>query len=179
MRAEMNIHVLIFDGMVDWEALALLERLRLPAVPVGFDSFPVTAASGMKHLPGITLAELPDARPEVLYLPGGAAWSASEYPVEPLGALLRQLDAAGVAIAASGSAAIVLARAGLLADRVHTGDLDELARYPGRLQRRRVAAAHDRGVFTARGDAAGELADLLRAHAAGLRQRETSAAASG
>ena len=183
-----SLHVLVFDGMADWEAYAVLDRLRhapgMAAIPVGFDSFPVTAASGMQHAPRLTLAELPRAASQALLLPGGGAWSASEYPVELLGRVLRELAEADVAIAASGSAAIALARAGLLANRFHTGDLDELPRYPGCLQRRPVPSMHDRGVFTARADAAGDLASLLRPRLHGMpraaaRQGATSAAASG
>lgn len=157
--AQRDIYVLVFDGFADWEpsyALAELRRSgKRQVVAVGFNSNPVVSMGGLRVLPDKPLAEVTTNQVGLFLLPGGDLWEAGAYPEPPLSALLMQLSASRVPIAAICGATLALARAGLLNDRRHTstvpGDLDAAAGYSGAAHYVTAPAVTDCGVITGSG----------------------------
>jgi putative intracellular protease/amidase len=153
------VHVLLFDGFADWEPAYALAELRRSGkrdvVVVGFNSKPVLSMGGLRVLPDRSLVEVTPDQIGLLILPGGDVWEAGDYPEPLLSALLRQLNASGVPIAAICGATFSLARAGLLNDRRHTstvpGDLNAVPEYSGASHYVTAPAVTDRGVITASG----------------------------
>ena len=157
--ARTDVYVLVFDGFADWEpALALAELRRSGkrnVVVVGFNNNPVISMGGLRILPDRLLADVTADQIGLLVLPGGDLWEFANYPQPSLSALLRQLDADSIPIAAICGATLALARAGLLNDRRHTstvpGDLNTIPGYSGAAYYVRHPAVTDRGVITASG----------------------------
>jgi putative intracellular protease/amidase len=153
------IHVVIFDGFADWEPAHALAELRRSGnrdvVAVGFNNNPVVSMGGLRVLPDRSLAEVTPDQIGLFILPGGDLWGTGNYPEPGLSALLRQLDASGVPIAAICGGTLALARAGLLNDRRHTstvpGDLNVAPEYSGAAHYVTAPAVADRGVITASG----------------------------
>jgi len=153
------VHVLIFDGFADWEPAHALAELRRSAkrdvVALGFNSNPVLSMGGLRVLPDRPLAEVTPDQIGLFILPGGDLWETGDYPQPVLSALLRQLSASGVPIAAICGATLALARAGLLNDRRHTstipGDLNAAPEYTGAAHYVTAPAVTDRGVITGSG----------------------------
>jgi len=153
------VHVLIFDGFADWEPAHALAELRRSAkrdvVALGFNSNPVLSMGGLRVLPDRPLAEVTPDQIGLFILPGGDLWETGDYPKPVLSALLRQLNASGVPIAAICGATLALARAGLLNDRRHTstipGDLNAAPEYTGAAHYVTAPAVTDRGVITGSG----------------------------
>ena len=155
------VHVLLPEGMADWEpsyAVAGLHHwAKVPVRTVGFTREPITTMGGLRLLPDITLAELPAGADAVrlFLLPGGDLWE-GEYPSSALESVLRALHAADIPIAAICGATIAVARAGLLRGRRHTSNgADYLARFaPGATVAADYVeelATRDRGMITASG----------------------------
>jgi putative intracellular protease/amidase len=153
------VHVLVFEGFADWEPAYALAELRrsggLDVVTLGFTDAPVRSMGGLRVVPDRAFAGLDIAAVRLLLLPGGDMWEGA-YPRADLDALLTELHARGVPIAAICGATLALARAGLLNDRAHTSNeqayltslVPEYAsggRYVDEL------AVRDRGVITASG----------------------------
>jgi putative intracellular protease/amidase len=130
------VYMLVVEGFADWEpahALAELRRLgNFRVETVGLTPEPVVSMGGLRVLPSTTLPKVDVSDVAVFILPGGDRW---ETPgVEPeLQALLAQIDAAGVPIAAICGATVAIARMGLVRGRRHTSNgLDYLrAHVPG------------------------------------------------
>ena len=163
---EQAVHVVVFDGLPDWEpalALAALRDASIPVRSVGFSSEPVITAAGLRVVPDLALEEVDVARVKLLVVPGGDHWGASGYPVNAFHDLLKRLRTAGVPIAAICGATVALARAGVLEGKPHTGNgrawLETMApTYPGAdLYRDELAVSQD-GLITAPGSAPVEFA---------------------
>lgn len=125
-----KVYVLVFDGLADWEAPLALCEIRnsgkYEVVTVGFTDAPVTTMAGLKLVPDITLADLNADDAAMLILPGGEMWEVGS--PEGVKALLAELQAGGVPIAAICGATFEVVRAGLTRGRRHTSnDKDYLA----------------------------------------------------
>jgi putative intracellular protease/amidase len=119
------VYLLVVEGFADWEpahAVAELRRYgRFRVESVGLTLEPVRSMGGLNVLPSKTVAEVDISDVAVFILPGGDRWEKGA--VEPeLEMLLRQLDGAGVPIAAICGATVAIARVGLLRGRRHTSN---------------------------------------------------------
>ena len=153
------IHVLVFDGLADWEAGHALAELRrsggLEVVAVGFAADEVTTMGGLRILPDLALSAIVPSDVRLLLLPGGDLWE-GEYPRAALDALLSTLTEKGIPVAAICGATLALARVSLLDNRRHTSNAPEyLAQHAASYKGRRFyvpeLAIRDRGVITASG----------------------------
>ena len=153
------VHVLVFEGFADWEPAYALAELRrsggLDIVTLGFTDAPVRSMGGLRVVPDHALAGLDPAAVRLLILPGGDLWEGI-YPRAELDAVLAELHAREVPIAAICGATLALARAGLLNDRAHTSNdqayLTSLVpEYAGGGQYVDELAVRDRRVITASG----------------------------
>jgi putative intracellular protease/amidase len=153
------VHVLVFEGFADWEPAYALAELRrsggLDVVTLGFTDAPVRSMGGLRVVPDRAIAGLEATAVRLLLLPGGDMWEGT-YPRAALDAVLAELHARGVPIAAICGATLALARAGLLNDRAHTSNeqayLTSLApEYAGGSRYVDTLAVRDRAVITASG----------------------------
>ena len=123
-----GVHVLVFDGLADWETGHALAELRrsggLAVVAVGFTAEAVTTMGGLRIRPDLALSAVVPGDVRLFLLPGGDMWE-GEYPSAALEALLRTLTEKGIPIAAICGATLALARAGLLDERRHTSNAPE------------------------------------------------------
>jgi putative intracellular protease/amidase len=153
------VHLLVFDGFADWEAAYALAELRrsggLAITTVGFTGAPVRSMGGLPVSPDLALEAIDPGVVRLLLLPGGDLWEGA-YPRAALEALLLDLHARGVPIAAICGATLALARAGLLNDRSHTSNdpaylLQAAGDYAGTARYVDTLALRDRGIITASG----------------------------
>jgi putative intracellular protease/amidase len=119
------VYVLVVEGFADWEPAHALAELRrggqFRVEAVGLTLEPVQSMGGFRILPSTTVREVDPADVAVFILPGGDRWE--EAPMEPeLERLLKQLDGAGIPIAAICGATVAIARIGLLRGRRHTSN---------------------------------------------------------
>ena len=120
---------------------------------------------GLRVQPSRSLADVDPADVAVFIMPGGDRWETS--PLEPeLAALLSQLDAAGVPLAAICAATVAIARMGLLRGRRHTSNgraylEQQVPGYDGGAEYMEAPAVRDRGLITASGLADVEFAAEL------------------
>lgn len=119
------VYLLVVDGFADWEASHALPELRrhghYRVESVGLTKAPVQSMGGLTVLPSKSLPDVDPADVAVFILPGGDRWE--EEPVEPaLEAVLRELDAHDVPMAAICGATVAIARLGLLRGRRHTSN---------------------------------------------------------
>jgi putative intracellular protease/amidase len=130
MKMDKKAHLLVFDGLADWEpALAICElnqessykQSRYDVVTVGFTTKPVVSMGGLKIVPDITLADLRPEDSVVFIVPGGNRWESQ--PDGPLTDVLQRLHNNGVPIAAICGATLAFARAGLLRGIRHTSNM--------------------------------------------------------
>jgi putative intracellular protease/amidase len=167
--ADKAVHLFVMDGFADWEAAHAVAELRRSGQYrvecVGLTSAAVSSMGGVAVLPSTTVAAVNAADVAVFILPGGDRWETA--PVEPaLAALLRQLDGAGVPIAAICGATLAIAQLGLLRGRRHTSNgLDYLRTHvPGYAEADtyvQCPAVRDRKLITASGLADVEFAREL------------------
>ncbi len=163
---EPSIHVLVFDGLADWEpalALAALGDAGFTVKSVGFTHDLITTAAGLRVMPDRSWEEIEPGQVKLLILPGGDSWQRGEYPAPAFERTLRGLFEAKVPIAAICGATVGLARAGVFAGRAHTSnDAKWLASivpdYAGRELYRDELAVRERGLITATGTAPVEFA---------------------
>jgi putative intracellular protease/amidase len=163
---EQSVHVLIFDGLADWEpalALAVLRDNGLPVTTVGFSRDPVTTSAGLRVTPDLAWEEVRIAKVKLLLLPGGDAWQRSEYPTAAFESTLRKLLDAKIPVAAICGATVALARAGVFEGRAHTSNdpqwLSAIApEYPGRELYKDELVVRQDGLITAPGTAPVEFA---------------------
>lgn len=120
-------YLLVFDGLADWEPAHILCELRksgqYEVKTVGFSGEPITTMGGITILPDKTLDDVVAADTAVFILPGGHMWE--QQSNEPLQALLRDLHAQGVPLAAICGATLEIARAGLTYQVQHTSNVLE------------------------------------------------------
>lgn len=120
-------YLLVFNGLADWEPAHILCELRKTGQYVvktaGFSLEPVTTMGGITILPDVTIEEIKVADTAVFILPGGHMWE--QQANEPLQALLRELHAQGVPLAAICGATLEIARAGLTHQLRHTSNILE------------------------------------------------------
>ncbi|WEN15536.1 DJ-1/PfpI family protein [Rhodanobacter sp. AS-Z3] len=119
-----TVYFLVFEGFADWQAALALCEIRRPGDwqvrTVGFAAAPVTSMGGLRVQPDMTLDQLDAAGAAMLIVPGGHLWQRGDGA--PAVAAIRRLHAAGAVIAGIDSGVLVLARAGLLDERRHTGN---------------------------------------------------------
>jgi putative intracellular protease/amidase len=154
-----KVHVLIFNGLADWEAAHALAEVRrsggLEVVAVGFTTDAVTTMGGLRILPDLPVSAVAPQDVRLLILPGGELWE-GEYPRPVVEATLKRLAAKDVPIAAICGATIPLARAGLLDNRRHTSNAADYlpqhaTEYKGAALYAHDLAIRDGGVITASG----------------------------
>ncbi|MDB4972966.1 MAG: glutamine amidotransferase [Myxococcaceae bacterium] len=163
---EKSVHVLVFDGLADWEpalALAMLRDHGIAITTVGFSRDIVTTAAGLRIVPDLSWEEVEVAKVRLLVLPGGDAWQRGEYPTAAFEQTLEALVQAKVPVAAICGATVALARAGTFEGRAHTsndrGWLQSIVTdYRGRDQYRDELVVHADGLITAPGTAPVEFA---------------------
>jgi putative intracellular protease/amidase len=174
-----TVHLLVFDGMADWEAAFAVAAIQNPQFQLNSSCFsvttaaryhaPITTMGGVRILPHMTIDEVFPDQSSLLILTGGPSWET--------GGNLEALERAhafvddGVPVAAISTATLALARTGLLDDRFHTSNNAAYlasSGYRGGGHYRDVPAIADRNVITASGIAplefANEIAKLLRLH---------------
>ncbi|KAF7599985.1 MAG: thiamine biosynthesis protein ThiJ [Candidatus Dactylopiibacterium carminicum] len=116
----MSVVCFYYPFFADFEITLAFHKIRQvgrrEVLGMGYSAEPVTSESGLRYLPDITVAEaLLREDIEALVIPGG--------PIQPPGegilALIRQLHARGVPVAAICNGPHYLARAGLLDTRAY------------------------------------------------------------
>jgi putative intracellular protease/amidase len=122
---EQAVYLFVFDGYADWEPAHAVAELRRQGnyrvETVGVTGKRIRSMGGIRMLPTTTVPEVEPSDVAVMILPGGERWETS--PLEPeLTALLRDLDAEKVPIAAICAATLVVARMDLLRGRLHTSN---------------------------------------------------------
>jgi putative intracellular protease/amidase len=155
---ERSVHLLVFDGLSDWEpALALCELRcegKMKVTTIGLMKGPITTMGGLRVIPDISFDELDPAGVRMLILPGGEMWEKELHP--QVEALIRELDRQKVPVAAICGATIAMARSGVLMGRRHTsngaGYLENFVPgYPGRELYVDRLAVRDGNIITASG----------------------------
>lgn len=119
------VYLLVVEGFADWEPAHAVAELRrhgqFRVESVGLTLEPVCSMGGLRVLPSKTVAEVDVSDVALFILPGGDRWEKGA--IEPeLEALLKQLDGAGVPIAAICGATVAIARIGILRGRRHTSN---------------------------------------------------------
>lgn len=120
-----RVYTLLFNGYADWELGYVLPELRrfgkLEITTVGFDRTPVRSMGGLQVSIDRSLSEIDLEDVLIFIIPGGTMWE-GDYPVSEINDLLVRLEKANIPIGAICAAATVLARAGVLRDRKHSGN---------------------------------------------------------
>lgn len=153
------VYLLVFDGFADWEPAHAVAELRREGhyrvETVGLTAAPILSMGGIRLLPSTTMRDVDAADVALFILPGGDRWESG--PVEPeLAALLRQLDAQQVPIAAICGATTAIIRLGLLRGRLHTSNglqylREQVPGYDAAATYVDAPAVRDRGLITASG----------------------------
>jgi putative intracellular protease/amidase len=163
------VHLLVVPGFADWEPAHALAELRRQGgyrvEVVGLSRDPVTSMGGVTVLPTRVLSEVDPSDVAVFILPGGDRWE-TEPPEPELVALLEQLQARQVPIAAICGATVALARAGLIRGRRHTSNgraylAEHAPGYRDGAHYVDAPAVRDRSLITASGLADVEFAAML------------------
>jgi putative intracellular protease/amidase len=173
------VYLLVVPGFADWEpahAVAELRRHGQYRVEViGLSTDPVQSMGGITVQPSRAVADVDPRDVAVLILPGGDRWEGQPLEAE-LKKLLRELDQAGVPIAAICAATTAVARAGLIRGRKHTSNglqylQQQVPEYAESGAYVNEPAVRDRGLITASGLAdVEELASQARAVIDGVEQ---------
>lgn len=159
-------HILIFDGMADWEPALLLASLRRYAsyrtIAVGLSSLPILSMGGLRLLPESTMDATTFGEDDLLVVAGGDLWTRGEQPA--VSEFLRRAAASEAVVAGICAGVAPMAWAGLLRDHRFTANSREEIRS---LVDARVdhgsyvdTPAHtDRKIVTARGNAPAAFAE--------------------
>ena len=163
------VYLLVVPGFADWEPAHATAELRrhggYRVEVVGLTSEPVESMGGLRVQPSRSITDIDLADVAVFILPGGDRWESSE-PEPELAGLLRDLDTAGIPLAAICGATVAIARAGLLRGRRHTSNgraylRDHVPGYADGAEYVDAPAVRDRGLITASGLADVEFAAEL------------------
>jgi putative intracellular protease/amidase len=163
------VYLLVVPGFADWEPAHALAELRrhggYRVEVVGLTMAPVESMGGLTVYPRRSIADVDLADVAVFILPGGDRWQSSALEPE-LASLLRELDSAGIPLAAICGATVAVARAGLLRGRRHTSNgraylQQHVPDYAGGAEYVEAPAVRDRGLITASGLADVEFATEL------------------
>lgn len=165
------VYLLVVPGFADWEPAHALAELRrhggYRVEVVGLTMAPVESMGGLSVHPTRSIADVDPADVAVFILPGGDRWESAALEPE-LASLLRELDTAGIPLAAICGATVAVARAGLLRGRRHTSNgrpylQQHVPDYAGGAEYVEAPAVRDRGLITASGLADVEFAaELLK-----------------
>lgn len=116
----------LFDGYADWEPALAIANLNkysdFTIVPFSISGQPVTSMGGIQVVPQKSLSQLQADPIDLLLLPGGDAWEASEVANTALAPLVNKLISQKKVIAAICGATLLLARMGLLNTTPHTSN---------------------------------------------------------
>lgn len=134
------VHVLLLDGVADWEATYAMVGINQPMFQhhpgrytirtVGLTGEPVSTMGGATLVPDLELAAVDPTSSAMLIMPGATSWEEGDQPAAEHAA--AAFLAAGRPVAAICGATLGLARAGLLNARPHTSNAVEyLAMAPG------------------------------------------------
>jgi len=123
-----TVHVVVFDGLSDWEIGHALSQLNAPMFgppryvvrTVAASREPIVTAGGLRIVPDLSVDELRPADSALLILPGGGGWDSGGNSAAVR--LASDFLAAGLPVAAICGATVGLARAGLLDTRRHTSN---------------------------------------------------------
>jgi putative intracellular protease/amidase len=119
-----TVHLLVFDGLADWEpALALCELRRsgkFDVLTAGFSNATVTTMAGLKVAPDVAISEVKPESSALFIIPGGDMWEQQQRPAAEF--LLRQFHERHVPVAAICGATLEIARAGLTHGVRHTSN---------------------------------------------------------
>jgi len=163
------VYLLVVPGFADWEPAHALAELRrhggYRVEVVGLSVAPVESMGGLLVQPSRSVAEVDPSDVAVFILPGGDRWEKAPLEAE-LTTLLRQLDSAGVPIAAICGATVAIAAIGLLQGRRHTSNgpgylAKQVPGYDAGADYVDAPAVRDRGLITASGLADVEFAAEL------------------
>lgn len=117
-------HILIFDGMADWEVAHALCEIkgsgRFDVVATGLTERPVVTIGGLTVEPNATISDVDPATAAMLILPGGEMWERRSN--ERVIALMHRLHQERVPVAAICGATLEVARAGLTLGIRHTSN---------------------------------------------------------
>lgn len=161
------VHLVLIDGLADWEpayALPALRQSGYDVITVGFTPDVVTTLAGLRVTPDVQWNAFDPTSSKLVLLPGSDGWARNEYPVETFQHKLRALLDDNVPVAAICGATVAVARAGGFRDRQHTSNdrswlLAEAPAYEGAAQYRSdELAVRDRGLISAAGTAPVEFA---------------------
>jgi putative intracellular protease/amidase len=119
-----TVHLLVFDGLADWEPAHALCELRrsgkFDGLTAGFTRQTITTMAGLKVVPDLMLDEVKPEDSALLVLPGGDMWQEQSQPA--VESLLRRFHEQEVPIAAICGATLEIARAGLTRGIRHTSN---------------------------------------------------------
>src|SRR5262245_17262421 len=92
-------HLVVFDGLVDWEPdHALWRSGRFAVRTVGFTPRTITTMAGLKVVPDLALDKMKPENSALLILPGGDMWQEKAQPA--VESLLRRFHEREVPVAA-------------------------------------------------------------------------------
>ncbi len=114
------VAVILADGFEEMEAIAVIDLLRRAEVEVllaGLRVGPVRSARDVRIVVDVDIDALWPQTLDMLVIPGGTEGVKALGSDRRIGELLRATAARGIAVAAIGSAPVLLAEAGLLANR--------------------------------------------------------------
>ncbi len=153
-----RIVIVLTENYADWESALLAAALRtyygVEVLTASAGGKPVRSAGGFRVTPDLALETLDADGMDLLVLNGGSAWETDQAP--DIGALLKDVHAAGKPVAAICGATRALAASGLLDSVPHTSnDTEFLAAIPGyggkAFYRDRPDAVSADGIITASG----------------------------
>ena len=162
MLARRRAFLYVLDGLADWQTSLLVAELnggglvgrtehRRRVTTVGASTDCVTTLGGLTLLPEDDAAAVTMRTCAVLILPGADTWLRPRH--RPVLERAARLVAAGVPVAAIGSAVVGLASVGALDGRSHTANsFDQLAEIPAYLgadRYRSLPVVRDRNLVTA------------------------------
>jgi putative intracellular protease/amidase len=160
MEKKKTCYLFVFDGYADWEPALAIAGLNLYSdfaiKTFSFDDGQVTSMGNVQVKPDLSVRELSLTGPDLLLLPGGAAWEEGKNDLlEPV---INEAVSQKCSIAAICAGTTILAKAGYLNEINHTSNgLEYLSKYAPQYQGHsfyvNAPAVCDEGIITANGAA--------------------------